>query len=183
MSAVAVATAGYAPDSVWAEYTDAQREISARMERESNMRRSAVLARQDETAGHPVSGYTDGMLASAAKRCRRELEDIAEGDHHLPAKGPRGVKTRVRFVEAMLATVQREQDVRAALAESWLAAEDGTHSYTDFAGRGGPSAVLHHGATPPSYDLWSSSTGGTGKRGKAHVLGWAEPSTGSGERP
>jgi len=163
---------GFAPDSVYAEWGPAEREASDRIEADGNMRRAAVLARRDEASGHTVDGYTDDMLRSAAKRYRRELEDIAEGDHHLPPKGPRGVNARVRFLEAALADIQSGQAYRAALAESWHAAEDGTHCYTGFVARGGLSAVIHNSAVPPSYELARLLDWERFKKGLPSVFVW-----------
>jgi protocatechuate 3,4-dioxygenase beta subunit len=165
---MASATAiGFAPESVHAELTDEQREISARMEREFNSRESTRFAREDEHAYHPVHRGTDDMLRKSAKRIRRQLEDIAEGELHDTKTG-----SRRRMLEAQLHDIEVEQEIRAALRETWQADEKGTHSYTDFKGRGGLAAVIDHGATPPSYHLAKLLDWEHFERGLAHVLDW-----------
>lgn len=184
---------GHAPDSVYAEWTADERAASDRMEGDFNATRRAILASADlmrrsdpvkqpkdtgplYISGPTVRGHSDDMLQRAAKRMRRQLEDIAEGDHTLPAKGPRGVKARVRFLNVVLRDIEREQEFRAALAYSWLAAEDGTHCYTAYQARGGLDAVLNHGAPPASYDLAVTLDWELWRRGGLHVLAWKDES-------
>lgn len=169
MAATTATLAGYSPDSVYAEQSAEEREITDRMEAESNDRQSTTLAVADEQAHHPVRNGNDDSLRRSAKRLKRELEDLADGELADSSTG-----YRRRKVEAELNDVETEQAIRATLAETWQASEDGTHSYTDFQGRGGLSAVLHHGATPPSYYLAALLDWEQFKLGKLHVLGWGE---------
>jgi hypothetical protein len=186
-------TSKFSPDSVYATHPPEWVEAADRMEADYNARRSAILSTADLMrrsdpvkqpkntgplwiAGPTVRTYTDEMLSRARKRYRRELEDIAEGDHNLPATGRSGVKARVRFLGVVLLDVEREQEFRAALAESWLAAEGGTHCYTSFQGRGGLAAVADHGATPPSYDLAVLLDRENFRRGLPHALDWESES-------
>lgn len=159
---------GIAPDSVYATYTPEQVQVSGRMEAEFNRRRRTELARSDEHAYHLVHRGTDDSLRRFAKRIERQLEDIADGD--LPDS-----KTghRRRMLEAQLADIRQEQEVRTALAETWQAAEGGTECYSAFKGRGGLAAVVHHGATPPSYDLAKLLDWEHFKTGRVHVLEWS----------
>lgn len=160
----AVEVVGFAPESVYAEWTTAQREASDRMEAEANSRQSAVLARRDAADGHTVRGMADDSLRRMAVRLRRDLEDIEAGDQ--PA-AKRAVTT------ARLRDVEGEQAIRGALAECWLASEDGTHCYTGFMARGGLGAVLDHGAVPASYWLAETLDWRNWRQGKAHVLAWS----------
>jgi len=169
MGAATKELAGFAPDSVYAEYTKTERRIADRVEEESNDRRAGVLALADANAHHTVRGCTDGGLRSLLKTYRRELEDIEDGD--LPDDKSR---PRERLAKAKIADIEREQEFRAVLAETWQAAEDGTHSFTGFMARGHLTGVIHHGATPPSYDLAQKLDWRNWKQGLPHVLEWSE---------
>lgn len=158
---------GFAPDSVWAEYTAEEREISERMEAEYNDRRAGVLAVRDANEHHSVRGCTDDGLRRLLKERRRELEDIEDGDLSDSSTGYRS-----RMVKAKIADIEGEQGWRSILAECWRAAENGTHSYTAFMARGGLLAVIDHGATPPSYELAGLLDWEHFERGKVHVLDW-----------
>jgi hypothetical protein len=158
-------SSGFAPDSVHAEMTAEQREIADRVEADYNMQRGAELALAAERAGHTVRFATDDSLRRLGKLYRRELEDIDDGTL---AKGRRPITA------ARLRDVEREQAFRAALAATWQAAEDGTHSYTGYASRGGLSAVLYHGARPPSYLLAVQLDRANWSAGEPHVLEWGE---------
>jgi hypothetical protein len=169
-TATVVEPQGFAPDSVYAEYTAEEREISDRMEVESNDHRAWVLAVKAERENHSVHGAPDASLRHLAKLYRRELEDLADGDLLDDSKTGR----RTKLAEAKLADVEAEQAFRAVLAESWGAAEDGTHSYTSYMARGGLPAAVHHGATAPSYDLAQKLDLEHFKLGRPHVLAWEE---------
>ncbi|HUB99618.1 MAG TPA: hypothetical protein VMS11_07335 [Solirubrobacterales bacterium] len=160
---------GYAPDSVYAECTTDEQEISDRIEREANLRHATMLAVRDERRHHTVRGCTDDGLRHLLKTYRRELEDVEDGD--LPDS-----KTghRARVLKAKIADIEGEQEWRAALAETWQAAGNGTHSITGYLARGGLAAVIDHGAPPPSYDLASRLDWRNWKEGRPHVLAWKE---------
>ncbi len=158
---------GFAPDSVYAEYTKKEREIFDRQEDEANHRWGTVLAVRDEQKHHTVRGCTNDGLRSLLKTYRRELEDIEDGDLADSKTGYRS-----RMVKAKMADIEREQEFRAVLAETWQAAERGTHSFTGFMARGALGGVLRHGATPPSYDLAQKLDWRNWKQGLPHVLEW-----------
>jgi len=158
-------SAQYTPDCAYATWTRTMRRASDRMEADYNDNARVVLARRDETQGHTVHGQPDDSLRRLATIFRRELEDIAEGA--LP-------RARRPLAEARLRDVERESEFRRALAESWLAAESGTHCYSAFDARGGLEAVLNHGAPPPSYSLAVTLDWELMRRGEVHVLAWGE---------
>jgi len=165
----AAAQAGYAPDSVYAEWTPAQRAAADRIERDYNARRSSILALAEEQSGHTVRGLSDDQLPRAATTTRRALEDIESGARA-------GSTARARLLRARLRDIEAEQVFRRALAETWHATEFGTHSYTAFEARGGLAAVVEHGAPPPSYDLAVLLDRERFERGLSCVLDWqAEP--------
>lgn len=141
--------------------------ISDRMEDDYNRQHAATRALADEKAGHTVRGMTDGSLARLRVVYTRQIEDIDAGQ-------VTGGKRRRRLVEVKLTDIGREQEFRAALAESWLAREDGTHCYTSFQGRGGLAAVMLGEAVAPSYDLAVLLDWEHWKRGLVHVLDWSE---------
>ena len=161
---------GYAPDSVFAEWSDEERAAADRIEEESNDRRAGVLALRDANEHHSVHGLPDDSLRHLAKLYRRELEDIEDGDLVDDSKTGK----RTKLVKAKIADIEAEQAYRAALAESWCAAEDGTHSVTAFFARGHLTGVIYHGATPPSYDLARKLDERNWLEGKPHVLNWGE---------
>lgn len=158
--------AGFAPDSVYAEWTKAQREAADRVEAASNAQRRCILAQADAAAGHPVTGQPDDSLRRLAVVYRRELEDVLAGD--VP-----GGERRSQLLRAKLHDIACEQEFRAALAESWLADEDGTHSYTAFQARGGLQAVVENSAPAPSYDLALLLDREHFLRGLPTVMEWA----------
>lgn len=104
------------------------------------------MSRLAQHAGSPITvGHlTDASLRRLAKRYRRALEDIADGDQ---APG------REHAVRGWLRDVESEQQLRAVLRESWLAREDGTDSYTDFISAGGLATVERCHGLAPSYSL------------------------------
>lgn len=140
----------FAPDSVYATWSAGQRAAADRMEAQFNSRRSTVIETRAQALAHPVPSWPDDILRRTAKRLRRSLEDIADGDE---SEGKRPL------VMAQLRDVEAEQERRAALTEYWAASGDGTHCYSAFQGRGGVLAVREDRAVPPSYDL-------------AHLLDW-----------
>jgi hypothetical protein len=160
----ALATFGFSADSAYATWCAGERDASDRMEALYNHDRRCVIA---DTAGHPITTQPDGLLRSLAKTYRRRLEDHEDGSHVL-AKG------HLRVVRVKLRDVEREQTYRAALAESWLAAEGGTHCYSAFQARGGLGAVLHDGAIPPTYELARLLDLAHWKQGFLHVLDWGK---------
>jgi hypothetical protein len=164
-----VQTSSFAPDSVYATYTPKQVAICDRMEAEFNSQQRTQRARNDEHAYHPVHRGTDDSLRRSAKRIRRQLEDIADGELNDNKSG-----SRRRMLEAQLRDIETEQEVREALAETWQAAERGTECYTAFKGRGGLEAVVNHGATPPSYELAKLMDWEHFKTGRVYVLAWEE---------
>lgn len=157
---------GFAPGSVYAEWTDRQREQADRVERDFNAHRSSILALADEKSGHSVRSLADEQLPRTARRIARQIEDIEAGDRL-------GSKAQVWMLRAQLHDVEREQQFRAALAYSWLAVEHGTHSLTAFEARGGLAAVLENGASAPSYDLAVLLDRQQFLRGLPCVLDWA----------
>jgi hypothetical protein len=163
------ASKGFAPDSVYAEYSAEEREIVDRQEDESNHRHATTLALRDEKEHFTVRGMTDDGLRRLLKTYRRELEDVEDGDLADSKTGH-----RARILKAKIKDIQREQDWRAALAESWMATWEGTHSVTGYAARGGLDAVVNHGATPPSYDLAARLDWRNWKHGLPHVLAWKD---------
>lgn len=170
MSALAIPAdqVGFAPDSAYATWTAEQREISDRMEADYNMEASARLGLIAGDRGHPITATTDcpdGMLRRLVKQYRRNLEDVDDGSLH-------GGRSRARMLRAQIADIEREQERRAVLAECWQASETGTHSYSDFQGRGGLLAVVDHGARPPSYELAVLLDWEHWKLGLEHVLAW-----------
>lgn len=136
-----------------------------RMEAQYNAAHRRDRAIAAENAGHSVRYATDGSLRRLAKFYARRLEDIDEGDRTVSA-------AHRRLLVAQQRDIEREQDFRAALAESWLATEDGTDCYTAFQGRGGLAAVLDGSATPASYDLAVTLDWEHWKCGLPHVLDW-----------
>jgi len=163
MTATATQPTGCAPDSVYASWSRAERAASDRIEAERNQQDRTALARRDAAEGHPISLAPDDSLRRLAKAYRRDLEDIADGDLHPGRKA---------VITARLRDIEREQDFRATLRECWLAAEDGTHSYTAFHARGGLEAVLDHGAPAPSYQLAMRLDQERQARGLTHVFEW-----------
>lgn len=157
---------GFAPDSVYAEWSTEERAAADFIEEASNDRRACLLALRDANEHHTVHGCPDESLRQLAKACRRVLEDIEDGDLVDDSKKNR----RTALVKAKIADIEAEQAYRAVLAESWCAAEDGTHSFTSFMARGHLTGVIHHGATPPSYDLARRLDELNWRQGKPHVL-------------
>jgi hypothetical protein len=157
--------APHAPDSVYATHTAGWRAAADRIEAEFNSQRNGERARLEAAQGHPIRFAPDASLRRLATRYRRDLEDVEAGD--LAGGGE-----RAQMLEARLHDIEREQAVRAALANSWRAREDGTHSYSAFQGRGGLRAVLEDGATPPSYQLAAELDWEHWKRGLPCVLTW-----------
>lgn len=155
----------FTADSVYAEYTADQLAVCDRMEADYNRDRCAIRAMTDENAGHTVSRMPDDMLVSLAKSYRRHIEDIDDGSRNA-AKGER------KGTEIQLRDIAREQEYRAALAESWLATFWGTHDYTAYAGRGGLAAVAHHDAPRISYELARLLDLRNWRDGEPHVIDW-----------
>lgn len=164
-TATVTAALGYAPDSAYASWCEEGRAAADRVEADANMRHSRNLAIRAANQGHPLWEFGDDSLRRFAKRYARMVEDHEDGTQPL-AEG------HLRLTKIRLLDVEREQDYRAALAEAWLATDDGTHSYSSFQARGGLEAVLHHGATPPSYELATALDWENWKRGLPHVLDW-----------
>jgi hypothetical protein len=154
---------GFSPESVYAAWSDDERVAADRIEEKYNQERRCQLAELVGTSYVRVA--PDESLRHLATVYRGELEDIDRA--HLC-----GGAARARVARAKLVDVEREQEARAALADSWLANEDGTHCYTAFVSRGGLDAVLHHGATPPSYHLAAMLDRLNWERGFPHVLAW-----------
>lgn len=153
----------FAPDSIYAEWSTEERAAADRAEDRHN---SEVRCQMAEKVGtNYVSVTGDDSLRSLAITYRRQLEDIGSGNLT-------GGEPRARVVRARLKDVEREQEFRAAMAGSWLAATDGTHSYTAFVARGGLAAVRDYGATPASYRLAALLDWTNWKRGQPHVLDW-----------
>ena len=148
MGAATQESLGYAPDSVHAELSDEERAISERLEDEHNHRHATILELRSQNEGFSIKGLRDDALRRLAKQHRRQIEDIDDGDLDDSKTG-----YRRRMVAAKLADIEAEQEYRAALAESWLAADHGTHSFTGFASRGALTAVAEFDAIPPSYWL------------------------------
>lgn len=160
--------AGFAPDSIYAEWTTEEREASDRMEAVYNHERHLeALDRFGPHTKHWLRFTPDDSLRSAAKRHRREIEDIEDGTLADDAKG-----RRLRLTRARLHDVECEQEFRQTLAETWQAREDGTHSITGYHARGGLDAVLNHGATPPSYPLAILLDYTNSLRGEPTVFEW-----------
>ena len=153
------AVVGFAPDSIYAEWSAEEREASDRMEAVYNHERDlevhgplAVSLTEAPPPSHfaknPLRFTPDDSLRRLAKGYVREIEDIEIGDLPDDAKG-----RRFRAATTRLDDIECEQEFRQVLAETWQASENGTHSITCFHARGGLEAVVHHGATPPSYPL------------------------------
>lgn len=157
----------FAPDSVYATRTSCWRAAADRMETEFNSQRNGERARLEAEQSHPIRFASDALLRRLATRYRRDLEDVEAG-------GLTGGSYRTRMLKAQLRDIECEQAVRAALAKSWLAREDGTHSYSAFQGRGGLRGVLKEGATPPSYQLAAQLDWEHWKRGLPCVLVWVD---------
>jgi hypothetical protein len=157
---------GFAPESAYASWTKAQRAAADRVEAASNIQRRGILAQADAAAGHPLMGQPDDSLRWLAKKYSRDLEDVESGDLA-------GGDKRARLLRAQLHDIAVTQEYRAALAESWLADEDGTHSYTAFQARGGLRAVLDNSAPAPSYDLAIFLDHEHFLRGLPTVMEWA----------
>lgn len=167
----------FAPDSVYAEWTLEQREISDRMEADYNRQANAHLALVAAERGHPITVTTDcpdSMLRSLSKTYWRELEDLSDLQlaESTAANRSRKRVTRERALQIRIADIEREQYRRSVLAECWQAREDGTHCYSDFAARGGLLAVIDHGARPPSYELAVLLDWEQWKLGEYCVLAW-----------
>lgn len=129
----------------------------AASEEQFNQQFGVVLAR---TRGQTISGLTDDALQYAAARLRRALHDS-------PTSNPDR-----RRLQRDLGAVEREQQFRQCLTDTWLAREDGTHCYTAFAERGGLAAVLAGDAPPPSYALAVILDWERCQQGQPHVLNW-----------
>jgi hypothetical protein len=162
----------FAPDSVYATYTAEWRAAADHMEAEFNGQRNVERARLAAGQGHPIRCASDASLRRLATRCRRDLEDVGTGDLA-------GAAERAQMLEAQLHDVECEQAARAALAESWRAREDGTHSYSAFQGRGGLRAVLEDGAAPPSYELAALLDWEHWTLGRPCVLAWRDHEAGT----
>ncbi len=158
---------GFAPDSVYAELSAEERAISDRLEDEHNHRWATTLELRSQNEGFSIKGLRDDALRRLAKQYRRQIEDIDDGDLNDSKTG-----YRRRMVAAKLADIEAEQEFRAALAESWLAADHGTHSYTGYAGRGGLKAVVENGAEPPSYWLAAKLDRRNFDQGEPSVFEW-----------
>jgi hypothetical protein len=156
-------TKAFSPDSVYATWSEDERAAADRVEDKYNHELRCQLAEQVGT--QYVRLAPDESLRHLATVYGRELEDIESGELC-------GGAARARVVRAKLADIEREQECRSALAESWLASEDGTHCYTGFVSRGGLDAVLHHGATRPTYHLAAMLDRLNWERGQPHVLVW-----------
>jgi hypothetical protein len=162
------AVAGFAPDSIYAEWSADEREASDRMEAVYNHERHLEAhERFGPHTKHWLRFQPDGSLRRAATRIAREIEDIQAGD--LPDTKGR----RLRLAQARLRDVNAERDFRQALAETWQASERGTHSITGYHARGGLGAVLHHGATQPSYALAVLLDYTNSLRDEPTVLDWS----------
>lgn len=138
------ATRAATPDSVYASWSDDQRAAADRMEERYNHDVRLQLAELVHT--NYVSVASDDSLQRLAVLYRRQLTDIDLG---VLVGGP----ARACMVRAKISDIEREQQCRSALAECWLASEDGTHCYTAFVSRGGLAAVAHHDAPAPTYHL------------------------------
>jgi len=161
---------GFAPDSIYAEWSVGEREASDRMEAVYNHERHLEAhERFGPHTKHWLRFQPDDSLRRSAVRLVREIEDIEAGD--LPdAKGK-----RLRLAQARLRDVNAEREFRQVLAETWQASEQGTHSITGYHARGGLGAVLHHKATPPSYALAVMLDHLNSLRGEPTVLDWSKP--------
>lgn len=157
-------TAGFSPTSIYATWTSDQRAAADRAEADFNRaQRCGRLAELVHTAYIRVA--TDDSVRRLATQYRLELEGIQSGD--LAGGRQRARQTRIRLTD-----VEREQQIRAALAESWLAREDGTHCYTAYEARGGLEAVAYYGAPAPSYELAVQLDRLNWRCGLPHVLTW-----------
>lgn len=164
MSTQVAAGTGFSSDSAYAAWSADERSAADRAEVRFNADQRRHLAGQVSTAYVRVAA--DDNLRNLARTCRRQLEDIASGDLS-------GGEPRARLICAMLTDIEREQECRQALAQSWLAREDGTHCYSAYEARGGLGAVLRHGAVPPTYHLAAILDRLNWQRGLPHVLAWA----------
>lgn len=158
-----VLLANHCPDSTYAAWTKLRREAADRLERQYNDEIRRQRAEQAPSNHIPLVG--DDSLRQFNTQFRRQLEDIASGD--LP-----GGEKRARVVRGKLARIGLEQNSRTALAESWLAHEDGTDDYSMFEARGGLKAVRDHGATAPTFQLAARLDRLNFDRGMPHVLQW-----------
>jgi hypothetical protein len=154
---------GYSPDSVYAEWSQDERAAADRMEDLFNQGERVALAERVHTQYVRVA--PDASLVNLAISYRRQIEDISSGQL---TGGP----ARPRLVRAKLADVEREQQYRTALAQSWLATGGGTHCYSAYVSRGGLEAVARHGAPAPSYQLAMQLDRLNYRRGLPHVLAW-----------
>lgn len=149
------------PDSVYAGWTADERAAVDRLEARYNAELRCQLGELVHTQYARVA--PDASLTRLAVVYRRQLEDIGRGDLA-------GGAERARLVRVKLRDINREREMRAVLAESWLAAESGTHCYTAFMARGGLTAVAGHGAPPPTYHLARILDRVNQERGLPHVL-------------
>lgn len=165
---------GYAPDSVYASWTEAEREMSDRMEDQSNNHRArdAELARQ-ESHNH-LFGFSDDALRRLRKHYLRDIEDIEDGESVLFSPTSKTANGTLRLLRAKLHDVEVLQETRKALATSWLATDNGTRCYSSFIARGGLKAVRDNGARPAHYSLAQILDWERWKQGTAHVLAWKE---------
>jgi hypothetical protein len=150
-------------DSVYADWSDEERAAADDMEERYNAGVRCEIAELVHTQYTRVA--PDESLRRLATLYRRELEDLDCGDL---IGGP----ARSRLARAKLTDVEREQQLRAALAATWQASETGTHCYSAYASRGGLAAVVYHGATPPSYRLAAMLDHANWARGLPHALTW-----------
>lgn len=163
----------FSPDSRYATWSVEERIAAGRAEERFNGDARCRLA--EGIGRNYVRVATDDSLLSLLRTYRRQLEDVESGD-------PCGDE-RAALARAKLAEIEREQQARAALAQSWLAADNGTHCYPSYAARGGLAAVAHHGAPKPSYQLAAKLDRLNWLRGLPHVLTWQERADQPSPRP
>jgi hypothetical protein len=161
--------AGFSPSSIYASWSAAEQLASDRTEEQYNQGMRCRLAEQ--VGARYVAVAPDDSLQNLATVYDREREDIGRGDLC-------GDKHRAHVVALKLGDLEREQGCRAALAQSWLASEDGTHCYTAYVARGGLDAVHNYGARRPSYQLAAMLDRLNWRRGLPHVLAWDAERTG-----
>ncbi len=91
-----------------------EQRVADAVERFGLRSKEATIARKKSPA-LSVGHMTDGSLRRLAKRYRREIEDIDDGDSRAPE----------RQMRLKLRDIEREQEVRKALTERWNACDDG----------------------------------------------------------
>lgn len=156
--------AGFAPDSPYARLNTIERTTLEAAECEHNMRAAAVAILAGQTRGGTVRRMSDRMLTILHRRASHKIESaLKEGDAR-----------RARLLRARQRDLACEMAMRHALAEAWLAVEDGTCSYVAFQARGGLAAVAEHGATPPSYQLAILLDFEAHRRGLSCTLAWGD---------